>query len=109
MGELKLRTPSLTNHSYDGNLSTQSELRENHAVGAAEGKTYDEHHERNHNSESGQTKNFPGSLLELDVKTSSLPKEQEGVSTKVVTCFDLHLIGQIGGTSFLDQSNSAVL
>lgn len=34
------------------------ELKENHAVGAAEGKTYDEHHERNHNSESGQTKIF---------------------------------------------------
>ena len=35
-----------------------NQLKENHAVGAAEGKTYDEHHERNHNSESGQTKIF---------------------------------------------------
>ena len=38
-----------------------------------------------------------------------MPKEQEGLSTKVATCFDLHLIGQIGGASFLDQSNGAVL
>ena len=38
-----------------------------------------------------------------------MPKEQEGLSTKVATCFDLHLIGQIGGVSFLDQSNGAVL
>lgn len=58
LGGLKPRTPSLTNHSYDSNLSSQSELKENHAVGAAEGKTYDEHHERNHNSESGETKIF---------------------------------------------------
>lgn len=58
LGELKLGTPSLTNHSYDSNLCSQSELKETHAVGAAEGKTYDEHHERNHNSESGQTKIF---------------------------------------------------
>ena len=58
LGEQKPRTPSLTNHSYDSNLSSQSELKGNHAVGAAEGKTYDEHHERNHNSESGETKIF---------------------------------------------------
>lgn len=53
-------------------------------------------------------KNTINSQLDLEVKTSILPKARENVGDLVVIGFSLHLIGWESDAIFLDQSQNDV-